>query len=169
MWETYPIGDEKWRFSNADDKKFKTNKKLAVLQARQSGKTTTAVCVILHYILFNDHKLIGILANKADSAREVLKRIKDAYEALPGWLQQGIEKWNEGSIELENKTKVIAAATSSSAIRGKSCNLLYIDECAFIPHWDNFSASALPTISSGKTPKLLYPSTPNGLNHYQQL
>lgn len=109
--------------------KFQTNKKLAILQARQSGKTTTAVCVILHYILFNSHKLVGILANKADSAREVLKRIKDAYEALPDWLQQGIDKWNEGSIELENKTKVIAAATSSSAIRGKSCNLLYIDEC----------------------------------------
>lgn len=149
--------------------KFQTNKKLAVLQARQSGKTTTAVCVILHYILFNSHKLVGILANKADSAREVLKRIKDAYEALPDWLQQGIDKWNEGSIELENKTKVIAAATSSSAIRGKSCNLLYIDECSFIPRWDEFSASVLPTISSGKTTKLMYTSTPNGLNHYYKL
>lgn len=101
--------------------KFKINKKLAVLQARQSGKTTTAVCVILHYIIFNEYKAVALLANKADSAREILSRIKIAYEALPDWLQHGIVKWNESSIVLENGTSVKASATSSSAIRGKSC------------------------------------------------
>lgn len=150
--------------------KFHKGKKIAILQCRQSGKTTAAVCIILHYILFNtERKLVGLLANKADSAREILDRIKSAYEALPDWLQMGIKKWNEGSIVLENKTKVIAAATSSSAIRGKSVNLLYIDECAFVPNWDEFSASVLPTISSGKTTKLMYTSTPNGLNHYYKI
>lgn len=149
--------------------KFKNNRKIAIVQSRQSGKTTTAACIILHYILFNNHKLVGILANKADAAKEVLKRVKDGYEALPDWLQQGIEKWNEGSIELENKTKVIAAATSSSAIRGKSVNLLYIDETAFVPNWPEFSASVLPTISSGKTTKLMYSSTPKGLNHFHKI
>lgn len=137
-----------------------------VLTSRQAGKTTTAVVVILHYILFNEHKLVGLLANKGDAAREILNRIKLAYEALPEWLQQGIEEWNKGSISLENGCKVIAAATSSSNIRGKSCSLLYIDETAFIENWEEFFASVYPTISSGETTKMLFTSTPNGLNHF---
>ena len=92
-----------------------------------------------------------------------------AYEALPHWLQSGIKYWNKGSIELENGCKVIAAATSASAIRGKSISLLYIDETAFIEGWDEFSQSVLPTITSGKQTKILYTSTPNGLNFYYYL
>lgn len=101
--------------------KITNNRRLAVLTARQSGKTTTAVAVILHYVLFNEHKTVAILANKGDSAREVLGRIQLAYEALPKWLQQGILEWNKGSIALENGCKIYAGTTSSSAIRGKSC------------------------------------------------
>jgi hypothetical protein len=146
--------------------KFYNNRRLAVVTSRQAGKTTTAVVVILHYILFNDYKRVGLLANKGDSAREILERIKIAFEALPKWIQQGVVEWNKGSVELENGSKVIAAATSSSNIRGKSMNLLYIDETAFVDGWDNFSASVLPTISSGQTTQVLYTSTPNGLNHF---
>lgn len=146
--------------------KFNDNRRLAVVTSRQAGKTTTAVVVILHYILFNEYKRVGLLANKGDSAREILERIKIAFEALPKWLQQGVVEWNKGSVELENGSKVIAAATSSSNIRGKSMNLLYIDETAFVEGWDSFSASVLPTISSGETTKVLYTSTPNGLNHF---
>lgn len=149
--------------------KFNNNRRLAVVTSRQAGKTTTAVVVILHYILFNDYKRVGLLANKGDSAREILERIKIAFEALPKWLQQGVVEWNKGSVELENGSKVIAAATSSSNIRGKSMNLLYIDETAFVEGWDEFSASVLPTISSGETTKVLYTSTPNGLNHFYKV
>lgn len=101
--------------------KITNNRRVAVLTARQSGKTTTAVAVILHYILFNEFKTVAILANKGDSASEVLSRIKLAYEALPNWLQQGVEEWNKTYITLENGCKVYAGTTSSSAIRGKSC------------------------------------------------
>lgn len=146
--------------------KITNNRRVAVLTARQSGKTTTAVAVILHYILFNEHKTAAILANKGDSAREVLSRIQLAYEALPKWLQQGIEEWNKGSIALENGCKVYAGTTSSSAIRGKSISFLYLDEVAFIEGYDEFFASVYPTISSGETTKLLMTSTPNGLNHF---
>lgn len=97
------------------------NRRVAVATSRQAGKTTTAVVIILHYILFNNHKTVALLANKGDAAREILDRIQIAYEALPKWLQQGVETWNKGSIELENGCKVIASASSSSAIRGKSC------------------------------------------------
>ena len=149
--------------------KFNNNRRTTVVTSRQAGKTTTAVVVILHYILFNDYKRVGLLANKGDSAREILERIKIAFEALPSWLQQGVVEWNKGSVELENGSKVLAAATSSSNIRGKSMNLLYIDETAFVEGWDEFSASVLPTISSGNTTKVLYTSTPNGLNHFYKV
>lgn len=146
--------------------KLQNNRRVTVVTSRQAGKTTTAAAIILHYILFNDHKTVALLANKGDAAREILERIKNAYEALPDWLQQGVEEWNKGSIALENGCKVLAAATSSSAIRGKSISLLYIDEAAFVEGWDEFFASVFPTISSGETTKILFTSTPNGLNHF---
>jgi hypothetical protein len=146
--------------------KITNNRRVTVVTSRQAGKTTTAAAVILHYILFNDHKTVALLANKGDAAREILDRIKAAYEALPDWLQQGVEEWNKGNITLENGCKVLAAATSSSAIRGKSISLLYIDEAAFVEGWDEFFASVYPTISSGDTTKILFTSTPNGLNHF---
>jgi hypothetical protein len=146
--------------------KFANNRRTVVVTSRQAGKTTTAVCVILHYVLFNDHKTVALLANKGDAAREILDRIKVAYEALPKWLQQGVVEWNKGSVEFENGCKIIASATSSSAIRGKSISLLYIDETAFVENWDEFFASVFPTISSGNTTKILFTSTPNGLNHF---
>jgi len=146
--------------------KMGNNRQVAVCTSRQAGKTTTAVAVILHYVLFNDHKTVALLANKGDAAREILDRIKIAYEALPKWMQQGVVEWNKGSVEFENGCKIIAGATSSSAIRGKSISLLYIDETAFVENWDEFFASVFPTISSGNTTKILFTSTPNGLNHF---
>jgi len=146
--------------------KLTNNRRVTVVTSRQAGKTTTAAAIILHYILFNEHKTVALLANKGDAAREILDRIKLSYESLPDWLQQGVLEWNKGSIELENGCKVLAAATSSSAIRGKSISLLYIDEAAFVENWDEFFASVFPTISSGETTKILFTSTPNGLNHF---
>lgn len=146
--------------------KLTNNRRVTVVTSRQAGKTTTAAAIILHYILFNEHKTVALLANKGDAAREILDRVKLSYESLPDWLQQGVIEWNKGSIELENGCKVIAAATSSSAIRGKSISLLYIDEAAFVENWDEFFASVFPTISSGETTKILFTSTPNGLNHF---
>lgn len=147
-------------------KKITDNRRVAVLTARQSGKTTTATAVILHYILFNEFKTVAILANKGDAAREVMARVKLAYEALPKWMQQGVEEWNKGNIALENGCQILAGTTSSSAIRGKSVNFLYLDEVAFIEGYDEFFASVYPTISSGDSTKLLMTSTPNGLNHF---
>ena len=134
--------------------KITNNRRVAVLTARQAGKTTTAVAVILHYILFNEYKTVAILANKGDAAREVLGRVQLAYEALPKWMQQGVEEWNKGNITLENGYKIYAGTTTSSAIRGKSISLLYLDEVAFIEGFDEFFASVYPTISSGETTKL---------------
>ena len=119
---------------------------------RQTGKSTTVVSYLLHYAVFNDSVNIGILANKAATARELLSRLQTAYENLPKWMQQGIISWNKGSMELENGSKILAASTSASAVRGMSFNILFLDEFAFVPNHvaDSFFASVYPTITSGK-------------------
>lgn len=137
--------------------------------SRQSGKTTSITVFVLWYIIFNPNKTVAILANKAETAREILSRIQLAYEHLPKWLQQGIVEWNKGSFELENGSRVLAAATSSNNIRGYSINLLIIDEAAFIDNWDEFFTSVFPTISSGNSTKLVLVSTVNGLNHFYKI
>jgi hypothetical protein len=138
---------------------------------RQCGKTTTIVGVMLWYILFHENYSIAILAHKLSQSREILSRIQLAYEHLPKWLQQGISEWNKGNIELENGSKILASATSSSAIRGGSFNLVYLDEFAFVDNnmQADFFASVYPTISSGATSKVLITSTPNGLNMFYKL
>ena len=103
-----------------------TNRKVILMEGRQQGKTTTSAAYILWYTLFQDHKTVAILANKAAAAREVLDRYQTMYECLPQWLQQGVTTWNKGDIELENGSKVFTAATTASGIRGKSVNLLYV-------------------------------------------
>lgn len=142
------------------------NRRTIILTSRQSGKSTISVGFILWYILFNRDKLVGILANKGDTAREIFARVLLAYEHLPKWLQQGVVEFNKSSIALENGSRAIAAASSSSAVRGYSFSAIFLDECAFIEGYETFAASVLPTISSGKTTKLIMVSTPNGLNHY---
>ena len=134
--------------------------------ARQSGKSTVVCAFILWYILFNESKNVALLANKGETAREILGKIQLAYQHLPKWMQQGVEDWNKGSFGLENGSRVIATATSSNNIRGFTINLLFIDEAAFIDNWDDFSTSVYPTISSGKTTQVILVSTPNGLNHF---
>tara|TARA_R100001443_G_scaffold116501_1_gene137084 strand:- start:3181 stop:4854 length:1674 start_codon:yes stop_codon:yes gene_type:complete len=135
---------------------------------RQTGKSTTAVSYLLHYAVFNDSVNIGILANKAATARELLGRLQTAYENLPKWMQQGIISWNKGSLELENGSKILAASTSASAVRGMSFNILFLDEFAFVPNHiaDAFFSSVYPTITSGKTTKVIMVSTPHGMNHF---
>jgi hypothetical protein len=112
-----------------------------VTTARQAGKSTTTCAFILWYIIFNPDKTVALLANKGDTAREILGRVQLAYQHLPKWLQQGVQEWNKGSFVLENNSRVIASATSSDAIRGYSINMLFIDEAAFIENWDEFFTS----------------------------
>jgi hypothetical protein len=138
---------------------------------RQTGKSTTVVSYLLHYAVFNDSVNIGILANKAATARELLGRLQTAYENLPKWMQQGILSWNKGSMELENGSKILAASTSASAVRGMSFNILFLDEFAFVPNHvaDSFFASVYPTITSGKNTKVIIVSTPHGMNHFYRM
>jgi hypothetical protein len=138
---------------------------------RQSGKSTVVVSYLLHYAIFNDNVNIAILANKANTARDLLTRLQTGYENLPKWLQQGVLSWNKGSLELENKSKITAASTSASSIRGGTYNIIFLDEFAFVPNTvaDNFFSSVYPVITSGKSSKVIVVSTPYGMNHFYRL
>ena len=141
------------------------------MMPRQTGKSTTSVSYLLHYAIFNDNVNIGILANKAATARDLLARLQTAYENLPKWMQQGILVWNKGSLELENGSKIMAASTSAAAVRGMTFNIIFLDEFAFVPNHiaDDFFSSVYPTISSGKSTKIIIVSTPKGMNHFYRM
>ena len=138
---------------------------------RQSGKSTTIIAYLLHYVLFNPTVNVAILANKAATARDLLGRLQLAYEHLPKWLQQGVMSWNKGSLELENGSKILASSTSASAVRGGSYNIIFLDEFAYVPSnvAEQFFSSVYPTISSGQTTKVMIVSTPHGMNMFYKL
>ena len=152
-------------------KDFHNNRFNIAKLPRQTGKSTTVVAYLLYYAIFYDSVNIGILANKASTARELLGRLQLAYENLPKWMQHGILVWNKGNVELENGSKILAASTSASAVRGMSFNILFLDEFAFVPNHvaEQFFASVYPTITSGKSTKVIVISTPNGMNHFYKM
>ena len=144
------------------------NRRVISMQPRQMGKSQTVAAYILWYSLFNNNKTVAILAYKADASMEILSRYQLMYENLPLWMQQGIKTWNKGDVELENGSKVITAATSNSGIRGKSVNLLYVDEVSIVPNniAEEFFTAIYPVVSAGETTKIILTSTPLGYNHF---
>ena len=151
---------------------FHNNRFVISKLPRQSGKSTTIVSYLLHYILFNENVAVAILANKGNTARELLSRMQMSFEHLPSWLQQGVTVWNKGNVELENGSKILAAATSSSAVRGSSFNIIFLDEFAHVDPpslADEFFNSVYPTISSGNTTKVFIVSTPYGMNKFYKM
>ena len=162
---------EMWPFQEKLIKNFHKNRFNICMMPRQTGKSTTSVSYLLHYAIFNDNINIGILANKAATARDLLGRLQTAYENLPKWMQQGIVAWNKGSMDLDNGSKIMAASTSAAAVRGMTFNIIFLDEFAFVPNHiaDDFFSSVYPTISSGKSTKIIIVSTPKGMNHFYRM
>jgi Terminase large subunit, T4likevirus-type, N-terminal/Terminase RNaseH-like domain len=148
---------------------YPDNLKIALNQSRQSGKSTVVTVIVLHFIIFNSAKRVGLLAQKLDQAIDLMSRVQLGYEYLPPFLKPGVKEWNKKSFVLDNGSTVIAGASSSSAVRGRSLSLLVLDEHSHIPNYDEFAASVLPTLSSGKESRLIIASTPYGLNHFYDL
>ena len=144
---------------------FNTNRFNIVLACRQSGKSISSVVYLLWFAIFNPEKTIAILANKGATAREMLSRVTMTLENLPFFLQPGCKALNKGSIEFSNNSKIMAAATSGSSIRGLSINLLFLDEFAFVENDAQFYTSTYPVISSGKDTKVIITSTANGVGN----
>lgn len=146
-----------------------------IMQGRQSGKTTIATLYLTWKLLFEEDKTIAILANKLNQALEIMARIRDAYVRLPLWMQQGIDPqrggWSKSCIGLDNGNKIFAAASSSSAIRGRSVNYMLVDEFAHLDDSiaDDFIMSVMPVQASDPDAELILISTPNGMNHFADI
>jgi hypothetical protein len=153
--------------------KFQNNRFTICLLSRQSGKSTIVAAYALWFACFNDHKNIGIVSNKADSAKNFLSRLKYMYENIPSWMKPGVPGWAATTIEFDNHTKIYTAATSKDSFRGEPMGMLLCDELAFVdPSWkaEEFWASNYPTISAAKDSKIIIISTPNGLyNKFHEL
>ena len=157
-FEMYPY--QKKMFEHFESSRFSI-----VLACRQSGKSISSCMYILWYALFHADQTIAVLANKGATAREMLARITLALENVPFFLQPGTKALNKGSLEFSNNSRIIAAATSGSSIRGLSVNLLFLDEFAFVENAAQFYTSTYPVISSGKTSRVIITSTANGIGN----
>ena len=162
---------EMWDFQKDMLNTFNDNRFAICKLPRQVGKSTTSVAYLLHQVLFNENIMIAILANRAPTARELLQKLKLAFEYLPMFLKQGIKEWNKGSIHLANGSRVLADSTSGSSVRGFSFNIIFLDEFAFVPNniAEEFFSSTYPTISSGQKSKVIIVSTPNGMNLFYKM
>jgi hypothetical protein len=160
-----------YKFQKKMVRTFHKNRFTICKLPRQSGKSTIIIAYLLHYVLFNPNVNVAILANKSSTARDILGRLQLGYEHLPKWLQQGVISWNKGSLDLENGSSILAASTSASAIRGGSYNIIFLDEFAYVPSTlaEEFFSSVYPTISSGKSTKVMIVSTPHGMNQFYKL
>jgi hypothetical protein len=157
-FKLYPYQKEMFRHFN--EHRFNI-----VLACRQSGKSISACAYLLWFALFNTEKTIAVLANKGAVAREMLSRITLMLENIPFFLQPGCKALNKGSIEFSNNSRIVAAATSGSSIRGLSVNLLYLDEFAFVDKANEFYTSTYPVVSAGSDTKIIITSTANGIGN----
>ena len=157
-FKLYPY--QKEMFGHFNDNRFSI-----ILACRQSGKSISACAYLLWYALFHPEKTIAILANKGATAREMLSRITLMLENIPFFLQPGSKALNKGSLEFSNNSRILAAATSGSSIRGMSVNLLYLDEFAFVERASEFYTSTYPVVSAGTATKVIVTSTANGIGN----
>lgn len=161
-----------WDFQKTIIKMLDDNRFVIAKLPRQSGKSTVIICgYFLWYVLFHTEVSVFLLANKEETAIQLLDRWKQSFELLPRFLKQGVIKWDQKVIKLANNARIRASATSASAVRGDTANIIFLDEFAFVP--ENialeFMASVYPVISSGKTTKLFIVSTPNGYNMFYKI
>jgi len=145
------------------------NRFVITLASRQSGKSTVMTIFGLWFTCFQSDKRVLIVANREDTAKELLRRVKFAYEMLPNWLKPGVDSWGATEVHFSNGSSIVISATSSTAARGMTINVLVIDEMAFIPDhiMDEFWNSVIPVISSDVTrsTKVFAVSTPNGTSN----
>ena len=148
------------------------NSRFNILMAsRQVGKTISASIFMLHTILFSNDKNIMIVANKGDTAVEIVDKIKSIYSLLPFFLKPGIKTWNQKSLTFENGCRIKTSARSKTPAIGFTIDVLYLDEFAHIPSniIEPYYTAAYPTVSAVQNSKIIITSTPNGMNLFHKL
>jgi hypothetical protein len=155
------------KFQDRVLRKMVKNRFFILLASRQIGKTTLFTIYALWVACFQKDQRILIVANKEDTAIEILGRVRLAYEELPNWLKPGVVAYGKTSVELSNGSQINISTTTGTAARGQAVGTLIIDEMAFVePHiMKPFWSSVYPVISSSKKSKIFIASTANGTDN----
>jgi len=104
---------------------YNNNRFSVNMLGRQMGKTTTAVGYLLWYAMFVDDSTILIAAHKYTGAKEIMQRLRYAYETCPDHIRCGVTSYNKESIEFDNGSRIVAQTTTETTGRGMSLSLLY--------------------------------------------
>jgi hypothetical protein len=150
---------------------FVQNRFNILMASRQVGKTVSSAIFILHTILFNNDKNCMIVANKGDTAIEIVDKVKSIYSLLPFFLKPGIKTWNQKSLTFDNGCRIKTSARSKTPAIGFTIDVLYLDEFAHIPSniIEPYYTAAFPTVSAVQNSKIIITSTPNGMNLFHKL
>jgi len=142
-----------------------------LMASRQVGKTVSSAIFILHTILFNNDKNVMIVANKGDTAVEIVDKVKSIYSLLPFFLKPGVKIWNQKSLTFDNGCRIKTSARTKTPAIGFTIDLLYLDEFAHIPSniIEPYYTAAFPTVSAVQNSKIIITSTPNGMNLFHRL
>jgi hypothetical protein len=150
---------------------FVTSRFNILMASRQVGKTISSAIFMLHKILFDNDKNIMIVANKGDTAVEIVDKIKSIYSLLPFFLKPGIKTWNQKSLTFENGCRIKTSARTKTPAIGFTIDILYLDEFAHIPSniIEPYYTAAFPTTAAVENSKIIITSTPNGMNLFHKL
>ena len=136
-----------------------------------SHNTISSAIFMLHKILFDNDKNIMIVANKGDTAVEIVDKIKSIYSLLPFFLKPGVKTWNQKSLTFENGCRIKTSARTKTPAIGFTIDVLYLDEFAHIPSniIEPYYTAAFPTTAAVQNSKIIITSTPNGMNLFHRL
>jgi hypothetical protein len=143
---------------------FKKNKYSIVNKSRQLGISTLSSAYSLWLMLFNKDKNILCIATKQETAKNMVTKVKFAYDNLPSWLQLKAIENNKLSLKLANGSQIKAIGATGDAGRSEAVSLLLLDEAAFIEGIDEIFASAQQTLATGG--QCIAISTPYGTGNW---
>lgn len=137
-----------------------------------SHNTINAAIFILHFITFNSDKNVMIAANKFDTVKEILQKVKDIYVQLPFFLKAGVRNMNQKNMVFgDTGCRIKSTARSKEPAIGFTIDLLYLDEFAHIPKSiiNPFYRAIYPTVAAVNNSKIIVTSTPNGFNLFHDI
>lgn len=145
-------------------KLFQKNDFTVINKSRQLGISTLVSAYSLWMMLFKRDKNILVIATTQSTAKNMVTKVRFAYQNLPSWLKIGASEDNRLSLRLVNGSQIKAVSAAGDAARSEAVSLLVIDEAAFIDRIEEIFTAAQQTLATGGGCIAL--STPNGMGNW---
>jgi len=157
LFDLYP-------FQESVLKIFSGDQNIIINKSRQLGISTLVSAYSLWLMLFHKDKNVLVIATKQETAKNMVTKVRFAYDNLPVWLKIGSTEDNRLSLRLNNGSQIKAVSGASDAARSEAVSLLVMDEAAFIDNAEDLFGSAQQTLATGG--KCIALSTPNGVGNW---